>query len=159
MVTEIAKGNWNELKGEIKKTWGKLSDDDLTFAEGSADEIIGKVQKAYGYTKDRAKQEFDSFKQDHKNYFHDSRGLNNQESVMAQSQFNSLDTNKIKNRASHMIEEDIIEPAQEYFAKAKDLGVRAMGRSTELVKENPGYTILGACAVGFLLGAYVARRR
>ncbi len=161
MDTQIAKGNLNELKGELKKTWGKLTDDDLTYLEGGTDQIVGKVQKAYGYTKDRAQQEFDSFRRSHANLFRDDRGYNNQENRMpSTNQFSGqIDTNKLKNRASHMIDEDVMEPAQEYLARAREFGVRAMDRGTEIVKENPGYTIIGAAAVGFLLGAYVARRR
>ena len=138
MDTQIAKGNWNELKGEMKKTWGKLTDEDLTYLEGGTDQIIGKVQKAYGYTKDRAQQEFDSFKRSHANLFRDDRGYNNQENRMpSTNQFNGqVDTNKLKNRASHLIEEDVMEPAQEYLARAREFGVRAMDRGTEIVKEN-----------------------
>jgi uncharacterized protein YjbJ (UPF0337 family) len=161
MDTQISKGNLNELKGEVKKMWGKLTDDDMTSFEGGADQIIGKVQKAYGYTKDRAQQEFDSFKRSHSNLFRDERGNDNQENRMASTnQFNSqIDPNKIKNRAQHMLEEDVMEPAQEYLSKAREFGSKAMDRGTEIVKENPGYTVIGAAAVGFLLGAYVARRR
>ncbi len=67
--------------------------------------------------------------------------------------------NKLRARASHVFEEDIVEPAQEYLARARDFSSRAIDRGSELVRENPGYTILGAAAVGFLLGAYVARRK
>lgn len=69
------------------------------------------------------------------------------------------DTNKVKNRAAHLFEEDVVEPAQEYIARARDFSSRAIDRGSELVRENPGYTILGAAAIGFLLGAYVARRK
>lgn len=79
---------------------------------------------------------------------------------MASTQYSGqMDSNRIKNRASHLIEEDIIEPAQQYLKKAREFGSNAMERGTELVRENPGYTVLGAAAVGFLCGAYFARRR
>ena len=72
---------------------------------------------------------------------------------------NQIDTQNIKNKAQHMLNEDIVEPAQEYFQRAREMGSRAMDRGTSIARENPGYTVLGAAAVGFLLGAYVARRR
>lgn len=79
---------------------------------------------------------------------------------MATTQSSSqFEANKFKNRASHLIEEDIVEPAQEYLARARELSSRAIDKGSDLVKENPGYSILGAAAVGFLFGAYVARRR
>lgn len=166
METQIGKGNLNELKGEVKKMWGKLTDDDLTYLEGGADSIIGKVQKAYGYSKERAQQEFDSFKRSHSNLFQDNPGSINQERRMVgpnssnTSSFgNQIDTQNIKNRAQHMLSEDIVEPAQEYMQRAREIGSRAMDRGTTMVRENPGYTLIGAAAVGFLLGAFVARRR
>ncbi|WP_200978701.1 CsbD family protein [Echinicola sp. 20G] len=42
------KGNWNELKGKLKSKYGELTDDDLTYAEGQEDQLIGKIQKKTG---------------------------------------------------------------------------------------------------------------
>ncbi|MFD2744186.1 MULTISPECIES: CsbD family protein [Sphingobacterium] len=46
------KGRWNELKGKVKQQYGKLTDDDLTYAEGKEDELIGRLQKETGKTKE-----------------------------------------------------------------------------------------------------------
>lgn len=160
MDTQIIKGNINELKGQIKQTWGKLTDDDLLRLEGGGEELVGKVQKVYGYTKERAQQEFDKFKSNNPQYFRDNRETNNQENTMASTQYGGqMDSSKMKNRAQHMIDEDIVEPAQQYLTKAREFGSKAVERGSDLVKENPGYTILGAAAVGFLAGAYFSRRR
>ena len=59
--TDTLKGRWNELKGKAKARWAKLTDDDLQQVEGKADELAGKLQKHYGMTKDKARQEIDSF--------------------------------------------------------------------------------------------------
>lgn len=56
MNKEIFKGAWNEIKGKIKKTWGKLTDDDIQEIQGNHQEIYGKLQKHYGYTKDAAEK-------------------------------------------------------------------------------------------------------
>ncbi len=55
-------GQWNELKGKVKQQWSKLTDDDLGLIQGNADELIGRLQQAYGYSKERALTEFDQFK-------------------------------------------------------------------------------------------------
>lgn len=47
------KGNWNELKGKIKQQYGELTDDDLTYEEGKDDELVGRIQKKIGKTKDQ----------------------------------------------------------------------------------------------------------
>jgi uncharacterized protein YjbJ (UPF0337 family) len=61
MNTDIIKGKWKQLNGEIKQKWGKLTDDDLTVAEGTRDYLAGKVQERYGVTKDIAEQQVRDF--------------------------------------------------------------------------------------------------
>lgn len=56
MNTDIFQGKWEELKGKMKQTWGKLTDDDFDVIEGKHQEIYGKLQKHYGYTKDQAEK-------------------------------------------------------------------------------------------------------
>jgi uncharacterized protein YjbJ (UPF0337 family) len=50
------KGSWNEIKGKLKQSFGNLTDDDLVFAEGKDDELIGRLQKKLGKTKDEIRQ-------------------------------------------------------------------------------------------------------
>ncbi len=163
MNTEIVKGSIKELKGDLKQTWSKLTDDDIAYLDGGVDQIIGKVQKAYGFTKERAAEEFEKFRSQHSDYFRDERDFinNTKEKTMAMASHlnGQYDTNKIKSKASHMIEDDIVEPTREYLARARDLSTQVVDRTTGLVKENPGYAVLGAAAVGFLAGAYFFRRR
>jgi uncharacterized protein YjbJ (UPF0337 family) len=44
------KGNWNVIKGKLKQSYGQLTDDDLSFAEGKEDELVGRIQKKLGST-------------------------------------------------------------------------------------------------------------
>jgi len=53
------KGNWNEVKGKLKQKYGQLTDDDLTFAEGKEDELLGRLQKRIGRTKDELRVEIE----------------------------------------------------------------------------------------------------
>ena len=46
------KGNWNEVKGKLKQKYGQLTDDDLTFSEGKDEELLGRLQKRLGQTKE-----------------------------------------------------------------------------------------------------------
>jgi uncharacterized protein YjbJ (UPF0337 family) len=50
------KGSWNEIKGKLKQQYGNLTDDDLVFAEGKEDELIGRLQKKLGKSKDEVRQ-------------------------------------------------------------------------------------------------------
>ena len=51
------KGSWNEIKGKLKQKYGQLTDDDLAFAEGKEDELLGRLQKRLGRTKDEFRAE------------------------------------------------------------------------------------------------------
>jgi len=46
------KGSWQQFKGELKKKWGQLTDDDLLEAEGNYDKFLGVIQKRYGDKKE-----------------------------------------------------------------------------------------------------------
>jgi ElaB/YqjD/DUF883 family membrane-anchored ribosome-binding protein len=59
----------------------------------------------------------------------------------------------------HSLGEQIYEDAHEYATRAREIGKKAINRGTEIVRENPGYSLLGAAAIGFLAGAYIARRK
>jgi uncharacterized protein YjbJ (UPF0337 family) len=50
------RGSWNEIKGKLKQQYGNLTDDDLVFAEGKDDELLGRLQKKLGKTKDEVRQ-------------------------------------------------------------------------------------------------------
>lgn len=54
-------GNWKEFKGKAKQQWGWLTDDDLDVISGKRDELEGRLQKHYGYAKDQAKKEIDTW--------------------------------------------------------------------------------------------------
>lgn len=52
MNTDQFSGKWSQFKGELKKQWGKFTDDDLMQIEGNYDKFKGKVQERYGDKKD-----------------------------------------------------------------------------------------------------------
>lgn len=54
------KGNWNQVKGKIKQKYADLTDDDLTYVEGKEEELLGRLQKKTGKTKEELKREIES---------------------------------------------------------------------------------------------------
>ena len=50
-------GNWKQVKGKAKEKWAKLTDDDLTLAEGKRDQLLGRIQERYGIAKDEAEKQ------------------------------------------------------------------------------------------------------
>ena len=54
-------GNWKQMKGKVNEQWGKLTDDDLDVIAGKQDQLEGRLQQRYGYAKDQAQKEVDSW--------------------------------------------------------------------------------------------------
>lgn len=54
MNDDKLKGKWNQVKGEAKKQWGEMTDDESTRLEGNVDKTKGKIQEEYGEVKERA---------------------------------------------------------------------------------------------------------
>jgi uncharacterized protein YjbJ (UPF0337 family) len=50
------KGNWNEIKGKLKQKFADLTDDDLTFAEGKEDEMLGRLQQRLGKSEEEVRR-------------------------------------------------------------------------------------------------------
>ncbi len=46
------KGAWNEVKGKLKQKYAQLTDDDVAFEEGKEDELLGRLQRRTGETKE-----------------------------------------------------------------------------------------------------------
>ena len=64
MNRDILAGKWKEMKGRVKEQWGKITDDELDRAEGKAEQMVGLLQQRYGYTREKAEEEYDRFLRD-----------------------------------------------------------------------------------------------
>jgi len=58
---DILQGKWKQARGQVKQQWGKLTDNQLDRIEGRSEELVGLVQEAYGYSRERAQKEVDDF--------------------------------------------------------------------------------------------------
>jgi uncharacterized protein YjbJ (UPF0337 family) len=58
-------GDWKQVKGKIKEQWGKLTDDHLDVIGGKRDQLVGKIQEEYGYTKERVEADLDHWTTDY----------------------------------------------------------------------------------------------
>jgi len=52
MNTLEIKGDWNIAKGKLKQKWAKLTDDDLHYVEGKQEELLGRIQKSTGESRE-----------------------------------------------------------------------------------------------------------
>jgi uncharacterized protein YjbJ (UPF0337 family) len=58
---DVFEGRWKQIKGDAKRFWGNLTDDDLDRSEGNRDKLVGALQERYGWEKSRAESDFDRF--------------------------------------------------------------------------------------------------
>jgi uncharacterized protein YjbJ (UPF0337 family) len=54
-------GNWKQLKGKARETWGRLTGDELEKIAGRHDKLAGSFQNSYGIAKDEAGKQIEEF--------------------------------------------------------------------------------------------------
>ena len=61
MNADVFKGQWKQLKGDIKMRWNKLTDDDVEMVGGALEKLEGRLQERYGWKKEEARREIESW--------------------------------------------------------------------------------------------------
>jgi uncharacterized protein YjbJ (UPF0337 family) len=61
MNEDTLKGQWTQLKGQVRQQWGKLTNDDLDQIQGRSEQLIGKIQERYGVARDEAQRQVDTW--------------------------------------------------------------------------------------------------
>jgi uncharacterized protein YjbJ (UPF0337 family) len=58
MTQDVLKAEWSQLKGRIRKRWGRITKDDLDQIEGDREVLVGKLQERYGRTREQVERWF-----------------------------------------------------------------------------------------------------
>jgi uncharacterized protein YjbJ (UPF0337 family) len=66
MNKDIFEGNWKQLKGEVQKQWGKLTDDHMDQINGSREKLAGALQKTYGIAREDAERQLKEWEETRK---------------------------------------------------------------------------------------------
>jgi uncharacterized protein YjbJ (UPF0337 family) len=61
MNWDRVEGSWKQFTGKVKEKWGSLTDDDIATINGKREQLEGKLQERYGYSKDQVKREVDDW--------------------------------------------------------------------------------------------------
>lgn len=61
MNKQTIEGNWMQLKGKVRETWGDLTDDDIDVIAGKRDQLIGKLKERYGKSTEEVDREVTDF--------------------------------------------------------------------------------------------------
>jgi uncharacterized protein YjbJ (UPF0337 family) len=65
MNQDQAKGKFEQLKGKLKETWGRLSDDDIALYNGKREQFLGKVRETYGTAQAEAENQLKKLEDAH----------------------------------------------------------------------------------------------
>lgn len=144
MNKNVIQGSWLQLSGELKRQWGKLTDDDLKQIEGQRDKLEGTLRRRYGYSSARASKEVDNFLQDAEGRLSGLQKLLKRRVNMAQER--AHDTAETVRDAVGTAAEDVNE----------QLGMAAPDDVAYTVEEYPWLVVIGAFIVGILIGLIVS---
>jgi uncharacterized protein YjbJ (UPF0337 family) len=128
---QVLQGQWNQVRGELKKKWGQLTEDDLKFTNGNIDQLIGRIQSKTGEARDAIEKFLGEAT---------SQGA----SMVAQA------SEQVGEYARYATEQ-----AREGYNRISDQFGRSYEQSQDMIRENPTRSIATAFGVGVLLGVVV----
>jgi uncharacterized protein YjbJ (UPF0337 family) len=151
--TQVLQGQWNQVRGQLKKKWGQLTDDDLRFANGNLDQLIGRIQQKTGEARDAVEGFLDEAT---------SQGA----SAIAQAAETAghyarqaaEGAREGANRVADQAREGynrVADQAREGYNRISGEFERSYEYSRDLVRDNPARSVGTAFGVGVLLGVVV----
>lgn len=129
--TQVLQGQWNQVRGQLKKKWGQLTDDDLRFANGNLDQLIGRIQHKTGEARDAVEGFLNEMT---------SQGA----SVVSQAAETAGDYAR-----------QAAEGAREGYNRISGELERGYEVSRDMIRDNPARSVGTAFGVGVLLGVVV----
>jgi uncharacterized protein YjbJ (UPF0337 family) len=61
MNKDIFEGKWKQVKGDVQKKWGRLTNDALDEINGDSEKLLGKIQESYGVARDEAEKQLNEW--------------------------------------------------------------------------------------------------
>ena len=114
---QVLQGQWNQVRGELKKKWGQLTEDDLRFTNGNIDQLVGRIQSKTG----EAREAIEKFL---------SEATAQGSSMVAQA------TEQVGQYARYATDQ-----AREGYNRISDQFGRGYEYSQEMIRDNPGRSI------------------
>jgi uncharacterized protein YjbJ (UPF0337 family) len=128
---QALQGQWNQIRGELKKKWGQLTDDDLRFNNGNIDQLVGKIQQRTGEAREAIEQFLTEATSQGASAISQAAGQVGQYARYAGDQM------------------------REGYNRISDQFGRGYEYSQDMIRENPARSIATAFGVGILVGVVV----
>jgi uncharacterized protein YjbJ (UPF0337 family) len=128
---QALQGQWNQIRGELKKKWGQLTDDDLRFNNGNIDQLVGKIQQRTGEAREAIEQFLTEATSQGASAISQAAGQVGQYARYAGDQM------------------------REGYNRISDQFGRSYDYSQDMIRENPARSVATAFGVGVLLGVVV----
>jgi uncharacterized protein YjbJ (UPF0337 family) len=129
--TQVLQGQWNQVRGQLKKKWGQLTDDDLKLTNGNIDQLVGKIQHKTGEAREAIEQFIDELS---------SQGASAVSQVAETAgQYGRYAADQVR----------------EGYNRISDQFGRQYDASQSMVRDNPARSVATAFGVGILLGVVV----
>ena len=140
--TQVLQGQWNQVRGQLKKKWAQLTDDDLRFNNGNIDQLVGRIQQRTGEARDAVEGFIDELT---------SQGAS------ALSQAAETAGHYVRGAAEGVREnyQRATDRAREGYNRISGDLERGFDMSRDLVRDNPTRSVATAFGVGVLLGVVV----
>jgi uncharacterized protein YjbJ (UPF0337 family) len=129
--TQVLQGQWNSLRGQLKKKWGQLTDDDLRFSNGNVDQLVGRIQQKTGEAREAIETFLDELT---------SQGA----SAISQA------AESARQYAGYAADQ-----MRDGYSRVADQFERGVDVSRDVIRDNPAQAIATAFGMGLLLGIVV----
>jgi uncharacterized protein YjbJ (UPF0337 family) len=128
---QVIKGQWNEVRGQLKKKWSQLTDEDLKFANGNIDQLVGVIQRRTGEAREAIEQFLDSLTA------HGASAIS--QAADAVGEYGRVATDRIRDGYNRLSNE---------FGREYEM-------SRNMIRDNPAQSVATAFGIGVLLGVVV----
>ncbi len=132
-------GQWNQLKGEVKKKWAQLTDDDLRWTNGNVDQLIGRIQERTGEKREQIEKYFDTLTAE------GASALSNAVETVGHAATQA--TNRLREGYNKLSDQ-----AGEKLGAMSEVAGEQYGHAREMVVRNPVQWVAAAFGIGFLAG-------
>jgi uncharacterized protein YjbJ (UPF0337 family) len=131
MNAQVLEGDWNTIRGLVKAKWGQLTDDDLLFADGNIDMLIGRIQQRTGEGREAIERYLDELTS------HGASAISSAAHAAGHA----------AQQVAGRLRSQYGQVAEEAHARVQDV--------EEMVRRNPAETMIAAFGVGLVVGMIV----